>query len=120
MENMLSKHFRRKEFACKCGCGFDTVDYELIVTLENLRDHFGAPIMIDSGCRCKKRNQQVGGKVKSQHMLGKAADIRVIGIMPKEVAEYLDWIYPHSHGIGDATSFTHIDVREKKARWKYV
>ncbi|EAS4214514.1 serine/threonine protein kinase, partial [Salmonella enterica] len=26
---MISKYFKRSEFACKCGCGQDTVDAEL-------------------------------------------------------------------------------------------
>ena len=37
---MESKYFSRSEFACRCGCGFDTVDAELLQILEKLRKHF--------------------------------------------------------------------------------
>ncbi|BEB16509.1 hypothetical protein VEE45_23520 [Escherichia coli] len=47
---MLSKHFSRKEFKCKCGkCDYDTIDAELLVILEDVREHFGKPVIINSG-----------------------------------------------------------------------
>jgi len=52
----LSKHFYRDEFACQCGCGFDTVDHELVKILEDVRKTFNAPVHISSGCRCEKHN----------------------------------------------------------------
>ena len=40
----LSENFSRHEFACKCGCGNDTVDAELIRVLQSVRARFGKPI----------------------------------------------------------------------------
>jgi hypothetical protein len=40
-----------------------------------LRDHFGVPIGITSGFRCKELNKAVGGSKYSQHMIGEALDI---------------------------------------------
>ena len=34
----VSKNFSRSEFACKCGCGFDAVDVDLLAGLQALRD----------------------------------------------------------------------------------
>lgn len=114
----LSEHFSRSEFACKCGCGFDTVDAELIKVLEKVRDHFKAAVMINSGCRCKKRNKDVGGSSKSDHLVGKAADVRVKGVHADDVADYFIRLYPNKYGIGRYVGRTHIDVRSgKPSRW---
>ena len=114
----LSYHFSRSEFKCKCGeCEVDTVDAELIGVLEALRKRYDRPITITSGCRCVEYNREVGGAEDSQHLLGKAADIVVKGIDPAEVYHYLNWAYPDCYGLGDYEDFTHIDVREDKARF---
>ena len=113
----LSEHFNRYEFACKDGCGFDTVDAELIAVLEDLHAHFDARVFINSGCRCPTNNSKVGGSSTSKHLGGKAADVRVEGIDADTVAEYLLKKYPGKYGIGRYTGRTHIDVREAPARW---
>lgn len=113
----VSQHFKRSEFACRCGCGFDDINQILVDVVEDVRCHFNAPVYINSGCRCEKHNQAVGGKSFSQHRLGKAADIRVKGFAPKEVADYLASKYQNKYGIGRYKTFTHIDVRSVKARW---
>ncbi|MCQ4370005.1 D-Ala-D-Ala carboxypeptidase family metallohydrolase [Enterobacter asburiae] len=114
----LSKHFSRSEFACRCGCGFDRISPELITVLEDVRTHFGAPVKINSGCRCEKHNAKVGGVPNSQHVQGIAADIVVSGRTPALVAEYLERKYPDRYGVGRYSNFTHIDVRQVKARWR--
>lgn len=117
----LSPHFKAKEFACRCGCGFGPgdgdVDAELLVVLEETREHFDAPITINSGCRCLSHNRNVGSTDKSQHVKGTAADIRVSGVAPSVVHGHLTEFYPDEYGIGGYSSFTHIDVRDHKARW---
>ena len=42
---------------------------------QRIRDKAGAPIHINSGCRCEKHNTNVGGVKGSFHTLGKAADL---------------------------------------------
>ena len=105
------KYFVRSEFACKCGCGFDTVDCELMMILEDVRAHFNSPVTIHSGCRCPEYNKKVDGKAKSQHMLGRAADIDVKDHTPSEVYEYLTSKYPKKFGIGLYPTFVHVDSR---------
>jgi uncharacterized protein YcbK (DUF882 family) len=114
---MLSEHFKRSEFACKCGCGFDTVDYELLVVLEDVREWANNIVHINSGCRCEQCNAYIGGSSGSQHMEPRAGDIVVRGRTPREVYEYLDERYPNKYGIGSYETFTHIDTRVNKARW---
>ncbi len=115
---MLSKHFSRKEFKCKCGkCDYDTIDAELLVILDDVREHFGKPVIINSGNRCPTHNKNVGGASNSTHLKGIASDIVVKGVSPSDVYDYLVTKYPTKYGIGKYNTFTHIDVRGYKARW---
>lgn len=110
---MVTKHFKRKEFSCKCGCGLDAVDIELVNILERIRNHFNVPVIINSACRCAKHNQEIGGAKNSQHLLCKAADFEVLGVNPYTVQEYLkNW----KGGLGSYNSFTHVDVGQER-RW---
>jgi len=114
-----SKYFRRAEFACKCGCGFAAVDAELLDVLTGLRETYDKPIKITSACRCPAHNAKVGGASSSMHTRGMAADIVVEGFSPAKIEQYLLGKYPGKYGIAASTTFTHIDVREQAARWKY-
>ena len=116
---MISEHFARKEFACGDGCGFAACDIELVSILEKVRAHFHMPVTITSGCRCESHNKNIGGKPKSLHLRGMAADFMVKGFRPEEVQEWLLSEYPEKYGIGRANTFTHIDVRPYAARWRY-
>ena len=112
------KWFNRKEFACKCGCGFDTVDYELAEVLVDLREYFESPTTINSGCRCGEHNHSVGGSSNSMHLYGKAADVVVKGVSAEDVYEYLDTKYFNKYGIGLYTGRVHVDVKSgPKRRW---
>jgi len=110
----LSPNFSREEFACKCGCGFDTVDTELINVAETVRARIGA-YTPNSACRCKKHNKIVGGYNNSQHLIGRAIDIPTKN--PRDLYTYLDELYHNTFGIGLYNTFVHIDTRIKKARW---
>ena len=112
----ISEHFTRQEFACKCGCGFNTVDIQLVQLLERVREHFGQPVYVTSGCRCPAHNERSGGGSKSQHLYGRAADIVVRDVDPDDVADYLENINPNG-GVGRYSSWTHVDSRDCCARW---
>lgn len=113
----IAKHFDRSEFACQCGCGFDTVDTELLDLLQHIRASFDAPVSIESGARCVTHNTNEGGYPESQHLDGRAADIKVQGVAPLAVQRWFDKQYPNRYGLGKYASFTHIDSRAGKARW---
>tara|TARA_R110002153_G_scaffold114620_1_gene257475 strand:- start:3364 stop:3759 length:396 start_codon:yes stop_codon:yes gene_type:complete len=124
----LTKNFNKKEFDCKCGCEMpSSVFYEieeLANELQIIRDSFNAPIQINSAYRCPSHNKAIGGVSNSQHVLGKASDIVIKGYTPDEVADQLEvmledeCLFPfHLGGIGKYNTFTHIDIRPKKARW---
>jgi uncharacterized protein YcbK (DUF882 family) len=115
MSEWNSPHFDRSEFACGCGCGFDTVDAELLNCLEYIREHFDRPVIINSAARCPDHNLACGSNSGSQHLLGRAADIRVDGIEPTLVHELCEQM--EVGGLGEYDTFTHLDTRVGFARW---
>ena len=116
-DKKLSTNFRVREFACSDGSDPIFISLDLVDLLQKIRDHFGRAVTITSAYRTPQRNKAVGGTTYSQHLYGMAADIKVKGISPKEVARYAEKLMPRSGGIGVYATFTHVDVRATKARW---
>lgn len=114
----VSDNFKVKEFACKDGSDVVFVSPQLVKVLQELRNHFGKAVNINSGYRTYAYNKKIGGANYSQHTYGTAVDVYIKGVTPKEVAEYCELILGDTGGIGIYSNFTHIDVREVKARWK--
>lgn len=57
-----------------------------------LRDHFGVPIGVSSGYRCKALNKAIGGSKYSQHMIGEALDLDADiygGLKNSEIFNYI-------------------------------
>ena len=119
----LSENFKSHEFACKgtsCGCTTVQVDTDLVDILQKIRDHFGKPVEITSGYRCAKHNKSVGGATKSYHAQGRAADIQVEDIAPREVAKYAESIGVKGVGLYETAAdgyFVHVDTRTEKYYW---
>ena len=113
----LSANFKVKEFACKDGSDKILISDELVDVLQKIRTHFGKAVTINSAYRTTSHNKKVGGASNSQLLYGTAADIKVSGVAPKLVADYAETLLPNTGGIGRYSSFTHVDVREKKSRW---
>lgn len=113
----LTKNFAIYEFACKGAgcCSTVKVDTDLVAILQKIRDHFGKPVYINSAYRCAKHNAAVGGSSGSYHTKGMAADIRVDGIAPIEVAKFAESI--GVLGIGQYSNFVHVDTRKTKFFW---
>lgn len=87
-------NFTASEF--KCGCkgkhckGFPSkLDFDLLFGLQKVRDHFGKPIIVTSGLRCKSYNASLAGSSKnSAHKSGQAADIYIKGVPPSHIVQY--------------------------------
>lgn len=74
----ISEYFTDKEMKCKgascCGGAFP-MDRKFMDILDELRRQTG-PINVNSGFRCPTHNSSIkNSSKKSQHMLGRAADI---------------------------------------------
>lgn len=113
----LSTNFKVKEFACSDGTDPIFIAPELVSILQQIRTHFKKAVNINSAYRTVAKNKAVGGATYSQHLYGTAADISIKGVTPKQIAAYAETLMPQTGGIGVYSTFTHIDVREVKARW---
>ena len=81
-----SAYFKKSEFKCNCGGRYcdgypSSIDPQLLANLNKLRKHFGKPVVITSGLRCKKYNASMSGSSStSLHMEGQAVDIYIAGL----------------------------------------
>jgi uncharacterized protein YcbK (DUF882 family) len=121
----LTANFKLEEFNSKCGRPIPNNVLpniiELAKNLQVLRDALGKSITITSGYRSPEHNAKVKGAKNSQHVKGTAADIKVKGMTPKEVAKVIEGLIASGKmtqgGIGIYPSWVHYDCRKIKARW---
>jgi uncharacterized protein YcbK (DUF882 family) len=121
----ITENFSLSEFDCKDGTELPTAllpnVLDLADNLQVLRDYLGVPISINSAYRTLEYNRKIGGSTKSQHLLGKAADIVVESKSPEEVANIIKYLISEGKmmqgGLKAYKTFTHYDIRGYKARW---
>jgi uncharacterized protein YcbK (DUF882 family) len=124
MSNKLTKNFSLNEFECNCGCVMPEFVKEnvkeLAKNLQVLRNAVGK-LDLTNAYRCKKHNADVGGSTNSQHLLGKAADIKSKMLNASDIATVTDNLMRDElftlGGIGIYNTFTHVDIRGSRARW---
>jgi len=132
----VTPHFQVQDFASHDGEAYppewiDTRLRPLCEQLEVIRAELGGkPIYIISGYRTPAHNAAVNGKLHSQHLQGRAADIRVLGVEPAVVHDCILMMVgagklPLVKGLGryptkpDRPGFVHVDIRPaaKLVRW---
>lgn len=81
--------------------------------LEQIGAHFNSEVLVTSGRRTT-------GRTGSLHRTCMAADIRVVGVEPREVARVARTI-PGVNGVGTYrhVALTHVDVREERLAWRW-
>ena len=121
----LTKNFHLDEFECKSGADMpddvlDEIQF-LAENLQKLRDRIGKSITITSGYRSPDHNRKIGGATVSQHIFGRAADIKVRGWEPDDIANEIQSLIDSGDmqqgGIGIYKSWIHYDTRGTRARW---
>jgi len=125
----FSENFLSTEFACQCSypsCIEQIFDHTLVVYLQLIRYKLGIPVKITSGYRCAAHQEDLrksnpdATKQRSQHELGKAADISCRGPHLFELYETAKFIFST---IGDGRHvgrYVHVDLRRDKVRhWEY-
>ena len=86
----IAPYFKLSEFACPC-CNLVMLHPKLLAKLVELRNILERPVYINSGYRCSKYNQKVGGVPNSYHRIG----------------------------FYEKRDFLHLDVRPtKRSRWR--
>lgn len=114
----VSPHFSRSELACK-HCGLYLIQDFFLEALEELRIQGPEAIVVHDGCRCCEHNAAVGGVKDSQHTLGIAADLEIVGLMLQAMYERAEKVAAFRNGgIGVYDSnFIHVDARGHRSRW---
>lgn len=123
----LTKNFTKREFKSKDGSKMPIEVLEnvkeLAFNLQVLRDFLGEPLRINSAYRSEAHNRAVGGSSKSQHLLGKASDLRVKGLDSDDLYHIIESLINDGKmkegGLGLYNSFVHYDIRGTKARWNF-
>ena len=70
----LTKNLSRKEFACKCGCGFDTIDFMTVTLIQDSVGYFTKKynskikVKITGPNRCKKHNEKIQKKYNPSYI----------------------------------------------------
>lgn len=116
----LTKNFTMDELKCK-HCGKCEMQFDLLNSLQTLRDLFGKPLRISSGYRCEEHNKAVGGAEDSQHTKGVAVDIDTSRMSASDKLNLLELITKVGFtGVGVAKTFFHVDTRKtEKSFWTY-
>jgi hypothetical protein len=127
MENVNTKYFSHKELACKkTGCvvlspsrHIKHGDGEIFYIgfgqrMDELRERWGKPLVVNSVCRSREHNKEVGGNRNSLHVYDYpfwptggtiAADFR------ETSKEFRELAYEMGFSLGLAKTFTHCDDR---------
>lgn len=97
--------------------------YQLAGFAERVREIVGRPLIINSGYRCVKLNNAVGGSLTSQHLYAEALDIRVSGKTSEELfriiaASDLKYDQLILEKVGNA-QWVHVSIGSKKEKLKY-
>ena len=81
-----TKNFTPQEFECECGGRYCTgyPDYmkpEILKNIQAIRNHWGRPVKVTCGLRCKTYNNKLHGSIQnSKHLSGKAVDFFQAGV----------------------------------------
>ncbi len=114
-----SKHLFWSELQCKDGTPYPDKwrmnrAIDLAMAFENVREMYGKSITILSAYRTEKHNRSIGGARFSQHVQGRALDLRP----PKGIPLDMFWHDIKANalkfgirGIGKYKTFVHIDTR---------
>ena len=130
-DHFYLSEFVRSETATRLGIDNSINDPEIISNIRNLcervleplRAFAGCPIIINSGYRCPRLNEAVGGSRRSQHMKGEACDIRIADSATgdrwycwmKENLPYDQLIKERTHK-SSGTVWIHVSLRRDEAK----
>lgn len=116
----MYRHFAVSEFRCPC-CSQNYISERLVQMADDARELAGFPWKINSGYRCPKHNQKVGGVEGSSHTKGFAFDVHCSG-STQRYAIVKALIAAGFKRIGIGETFVHADIDDDKPQrvmWTY-
>lgn len=112
----MSEHFADREFFCPCSdlsCSGKRAPHPALpLKLEVIRQLYGKPLYVNSGVRCPRHNEKVGGVPGSAHETGEAADLHCV-LSGDRMELVRAAIKAGIRRIGIAKTFVHVDVSRK-------
>lgn len=121
----LSANFAVHELAARrldvrgAHAAYSRIAPPLVEGLQAIRDALGAPITVTSGYRYPALNGDVGGADSSQHMTGRAVDVKSAAATPLELARVAIDVLGRDIGLGLGANIVHVDLRGEPASWVY-
>ncbi len=117
-----TKNFDPKEFKCECGGRYCTgyPDYMKPNELKNIqaiRNHWGRPITVTCGLRCKTYNRKLNGSIQnSKHLTGQAIDFYQLGVTDtlanrKKAIRWIKKLPNHTYTYGNGINSYGYSVR---------
>lgn len=124
-DDKVTKNIWWSELACKDGTPVPAQYRDNAVRVAKrvqvVRDFFNKPVDISSGYRTEKHNAEVRGEAKSQHLTASAIDFSIRGVPAANVRKAIEGLIRigalADGGLGAYDTFTHLDIRAKRARW---
>lgn len=86
-----------------------------INVLQPIRNKWGLPVVINSGYRSPALNKAVGGASSSQHVLGQAADIEIMGVNNADLWKFIRSNLPFDQLIAE-----YLQPNDPNAGWIHV
>ena len=116
-----AKNFTPEEFKCECGGKYCTgyPSYMKKVELQNLqtiRAHYGKPMTVTCGLRCKTYNDKLRGSISnSKHLHGYATDFYMKGVTDtlanrKAAIKYIKKLPNHNYTYGNGIDSNGVKV----------
>jgi len=115
------KHFRQNEFDSedRPGSGIN-MKPRVVFMVDALRGLLGRSFRVNSGFRTPEHNRAEGGAPQSAHLTGEAVDIGTRGWTERERCDLVLYALKLGFsGIGIAKTFVHLDVKARRASWRY-
>lgn len=128
----ITTNFSWSEFSCKecqpnvpVPSKYRDNTKKLANNLQTLRDKLNKEIRINCGYRTPEVNARFSGRAQgSQHLVGTAADIHVLGMTSTDLYNKIEQLIEQGEmdqgGLGWYPHFVHYDVRGSKARWGHA
>lgn len=116
------QYFRQSEFDSKDRVGSGAqMKPRVVFMLDALRGLIGRPCRVNSGYRTPEHNKAEGGAPSSGHLTGEAVDIGTRGWTERERCDLILYALKLGFtGIGIAKTFIHLDIKNRRASWRYV
>ena len=116
-----TKNFEPEEFKCECGGKYCTgypswMKKVELQNLQSIRDHYGKPMLITCGLRCRPYNNSLRGSIpNSKHLSGYATDFYMLGVtdtLPnrKKSISWIKKLPNHNYTYGNGINSNGVNV----------